>query len=276
MILVISGADFTQDNIGNIPLIRELTNEVKAILANYTRPLTDDQKIAFQTFYYGLKNNGIWDKIQNLFCPALAANVTEAFYPIKGGGIVDEYSKTYSLYNHGLMVATDLDSNTPAKADLTGSVLDVHLVSYLSYVDTDFANEIYIDGAAGSTSGHNFRMSKYGKLGFVRIGGDGSAYFGEAAPSLPYNQGNKAFFVGVTSSSSAVMFCGDGEKLSGSTSPFSDDLTFTNGKLVIGANVNNSSRNAFAQALISSGAALTEAQIIKYNELTDALMAELL
>lgn len=276
MILVISGADFSQDNIGNIPLIRELTNEVKAILANYTRPLTDDQKFAFQTFYYGLKNNGIWDKIQNLFCPALAANVTEAFYPIKGGGIVNEYSKTYSLYNHGLMVATDLDSNTPAKADLTGSVLDVHLASYLSYVDTDFANEFYIDGAAGSTAGHNLRMSKYGKLGYVRVGGTTGSYFGESEPSLPTNQGDKAFFMGVTSSTAALMFFGDGKKLSGSTSPFSDDLTFVNGKLFIGANVNNTSRGSFAQALISSGAALTEAQFIKYNALADALMAELL
>ena len=91
MIIVLPGADFSENNIGTIQLIRELAPEVAEILSHYSRALTDSQKFAFQDFYDALIREGIWSKIENLFIPALASTVTEAFYPVKGNGVINEY-----------------------------------------------------------------------------------------------------------------------------------------------------------------------------------------
>lgn len=274
MIIRLPGADFSADNIGNIPLIRELSPEVVEILSHYTRELSENQKFAFQDFYDGLKSNGIWAKIENLFIPALADDVDEAFYPIKGSGVTGTYTKAYSLKNHGLFTIggdDGLDRGTPATASASGSLMNFHIASYLSYAIANDSNEAIVNSVYSSAA--NARITKFGKLGYLR-GGTGDKSWGATEPSLPVD--GSSMFVGVSSGTDEKFYIGNGKKLGGTYEPYDVDTTFTNAKLYIGSNVNNASRNNAANALISTGSAMAEDMMIKYNQLVDALMESLL
>lgn len=83
MILRLSGADFSSNNIGKIQVIRELKNETKRLLSNYTKKLTEVQKHAVQEFVDGLKEKGIWQYLGNLYLPILANSLEEVMLNVK-------------------------------------------------------------------------------------------------------------------------------------------------------------------------------------------------
>ena len=64
MILRLSGADFSANNIGKIDIVRELSEDTISLLSNFTREITNEQRFAVQDFINGLKSNGIWSYIE--------------------------------------------------------------------------------------------------------------------------------------------------------------------------------------------------------------------
>lgn len=277
MIIVLPGADFSENNIGTIQLIRELSPEVAEILSHYSRALTDSQKFAFQDFYDALISEGIWSKIENLFIPALASTVAEAFYPVKGNGVINEYEKPYELKNHGLwcrnMSGQTYDNATAAKVAVTGSGMNYHLATYLSYVDYTNLNETDFDSVLIGSSNY-FRVSKYGKLGYVRPSWETQRSWGVSSPNFDSLDGPA--FVGVSSGTDELVYEAGGLVFDGSAAPLDTDLTFINAYMFVGSNVNNASKENISQALISQGSAMSESMMLKYNQLADDLMAALL
>ena len=79
MIIVLKGADFSANNIGKIEIPRDLTEKQKQMLANYSKNLSYEQKMAFGTFMNTIDDNGITPKIKVLCMPILAGDKSEAF-----------------------------------------------------------------------------------------------------------------------------------------------------------------------------------------------------
>ena len=124
----------------------------------------------------------------------------------------------------------------------------------------------------GSTN--YFRVSKYGKLGYVRPSWETQRSWGVSRPNFDSLDGPA--FVGVSSGTDELVYVAGGLVFDGSTVPLDTDFTFTNAYMFVGSNVNNSSKENISQALISQGAAMDESTMLKYNQLVNDLMAALL
>lgn len=80
MIIVLSGADFSANNIGKIDLPVELDDTTKSILSMLTKyGATSMQAQHLNNFVLGLKSNGIYEKLTYLFLPIFAKELGEAF-----------------------------------------------------------------------------------------------------------------------------------------------------------------------------------------------------
>ena len=79
MIFILKNADFSANNLGKIDLPLDLTDRKEAMLAQYSKNITFNQKMAFGSFINTLDNSGLMPKIKVLCMPILAANVGEAF-----------------------------------------------------------------------------------------------------------------------------------------------------------------------------------------------------
>lgn len=112
MIIVLNGADFSDNNIGKVVLDKELSAEAKKILSHYTKPLSQTQQIAFDNFLTSLKASGIWSKTNNLYFPILAGNLGECWYDVISGKTTIPSSTTgYGYDSKGLRVVTAAETS---------------------------------------------------------------------------------------------------------------------------------------------------------------------
>lgn len=103
MIIVLKGADFSANNIGQIDIPVDWQDETLAILAKQTRYTTSDaQAIALNQFIYTLKEEGIYSKI-GLFMPVFMGNslnecaydaISDTYYPWTNAGSFDADAQT--------------------------------------------------------------------------------------------------------------------------------------------------------------------------------------
>jgi hypothetical protein len=106
MILILRNADFSANNVGEVEIPIEIDTDAATIMAKYTKSLSNTKKNAFSRLISGLKDAGIFAKIDHLFVPCLAGSVSEAFYDAKND-ITHNVSDTstygqYSIDNNGL------------------------------------------------------------------------------------------------------------------------------------------------------------------------------
>lgn len=136
MILRLKGADFSTNNIGKISIKKELNSDTKRILAKYTKPLTESQQFAVQDFIEGLKANGIWSYMGNLYLPVLANDLSETMLNVKS--LENDFSSPDSLYykigENGGLSTTETTENIPTKnrisVKLNASQLNHHLMMF--------------------------------------------------------------------------------------------------------------------------------------------------
>lgn len=146
MILRLSGADFSSNNIGKIQVIRELKNETKRLLSNYTKKLTEVQKYAVQEFVDGLKEKGIWQYLGNLYLPILANSLEEAMLNVKT--LRNDYNNPdttfYKLGVKGGLTTKNIE-NIPTSSRITvklnASQLNHHVMAYPLQAFKDSGNE---------------------------------------------------------------------------------------------------------------------------------------
>lgn len=82
MIFVNKYADYSANSIGKV-IIVNLDDTTKEIIAKYSAELSNEKKVALNDFVVSLKNDGVWDKLTDLWLPCLAANPSEALYNVK-------------------------------------------------------------------------------------------------------------------------------------------------------------------------------------------------
>lgn len=120
MIIVLKGADFSANNIGKIEIPRDLTEKQKQMLANYSKNLSYEQKMAFGTFMNTIDDNGITPKIKVLCMPILAGDKSEAFVNLVKSGYGKEIdlgaSEHYGMLNDGI---GNLETETSISEGLT-------------------------------------------------------------------------------------------------------------------------------------------------------------
>ena len=144
MILRLSGADFSKNNIGKIRIIKELTYETKQLLSKYSRSLSDTQKFAVQDFIEGLKLKGIWAYLGNLYMPILAGNLNETMINVKT--MTNDYanpdSNYYAIGKNGGLTTTQTSDNIPVANRITvklnASQLNHHMMVFplMAYGDS--------------------------------------------------------------------------------------------------------------------------------------------
>ena len=83
MIIQLNGLNFSNNNIGNISGAKDLSDLTKKVLGNYTKTLTTSKQLAVDEFLTALQTEGLWAKIENLFMPCLAGNLSEVMYNVK-------------------------------------------------------------------------------------------------------------------------------------------------------------------------------------------------
>lgn len=140
MILRLNGADFSANNIGKIDIIREITNDTRELLSNFSREFTDEQMFAVQDFISGLKNSGIWSAVGNLYVPIICGSLSECGYNLKTGKNDVTFGADYVWSNKGLKLMPTSTNywSTSAKIKVNGSQQNLHLGAY----NTDSLAEI--------------------------------------------------------------------------------------------------------------------------------------
>lgn len=132
MILRLSGADFSANNIGKIDIIREITSDTRELLSKFSREFTEEQMFAVQDFINGLKNNGIWSSIGNLYIPVMCGSPSECGYNLKTGKNDVTFGSDYVWSNKGLKLLPTSTNywHTAAKVKINGSQQNLHLGAY--------------------------------------------------------------------------------------------------------------------------------------------------
>lgn len=270
MIIRLSGADFSANNIGTIQLIKEVTQETRGLLANYSRKFTKTQKLAVQDFIDGLKSEGIWSHIENLYIPALAGDLSETLFDVKGG-VVDATpsAEAYDIDTHGLHRVNGASTSAVAKTKVNGSFCNFHMAMFLSRFDVDSEqtrfNTLYDGGDI------NFRPSIWNGLSLTQTDIENT----NMGNSLPNSGDAKGFYgFGYGTDSNFTVYNGVNKGKSKTT--FSTDTTISNVNMYIGTDINGASRSVFSQALISTGSNMGADMMITYSNLVSTLMASLL
>jgi hypothetical protein len=127
MILTANTADFSANNLGQVFLgYSDLTT---AVLAKYTKSLTDPQKIALNTMLNKLTKDGILAKQKHFYLPILAGALNESFvniasptlatsltpsstyWALKSGGLYNALPTNVAGANLDLILASGLATN---------------------------------------------------------------------------------------------------------------------------------------------------------------------
>lgn len=122
MIIVLSGADFSDNNIGHVEFNNPLDPQVKSIMEHYTRFPANEKNAyaqALNTLYSDLKNAGLWDKLAVLSLPFMASGIDECGYNAIGKAGYDGITGIFSLnesneiYRSGEMTTADTTGGFP-------------------------------------------------------------------------------------------------------------------------------------------------------------------
>ena len=273
MIIKLLGADFSENNIGTITFDRKVTPETEALLENYTRVFTKDQKLAVQDFIDDLKTYGIWSNIDNLYIPALAGAVGESFFNVKTKTLdFSAESAYYTLDSFGVKSVSG-DSAVAeehiAKAVLGGSRMDYHFMAYINPITMGEENTWYcpiILNNSGVQGG--LRMTTIPATGKLSV----SSYSFTSLTIQDYTMdGAVSGFVGISSGQDKVIGLVDNSDSGLKNVIEADDTTFTGLSAYIGYQWGRKPLMGTGMRIISTGRVLTSSQLSKFNELCDAL-----
>lgn len=113
MILVLQGADFSANNLGQVEVKRVINPfTLAAIDASGNQSMTNEQKSALDTFFETIgafgSANSIWSKLDKVYIPFLCSSLSKACVNYKTNVIDRSLSETrYALRNRGVTGATE-------------------------------------------------------------------------------------------------------------------------------------------------------------------------
>lgn len=148
MILILKGADFSANNLGQVEITTELDDFTKAaIVASGNTSMTDLQKSCLNTFFKKLGAfgaTGVWSKIHYAWMPIIGGSLDKAFLNYKSNEVnVVPKSGYWSLVEGGIK---SLQSGVGGRNNFQS--IDIINGNNLSiaccYIDTNAANDILV------------------------------------------------------------------------------------------------------------------------------------
>ncbi len=270
MILRLSGADFSANNIGKIDIIREITNDTRELLSSFSREFTDEQMFAVQDFISGLKNSGIWSAVGNLYIPVMCGSLSECGYNLKTGKNDVTFGSDYVWSSKGLKLMPTSTNywKTSAKIKVNGSQQNLHLGTYntdslagITQTEAIFGCSLTDDNKTtlqlAITANKALSLKTDNNTG-VSVGSTADADFTSQSLKM---------VVQSTLGNFAVVGKFTGEY----NTPISTDHTYTDVPVNV-FNVANVWRETKNYGLLTLGTALTREQASIYSSLCDALM----
>lgn len=270
MILRLSGADFSANNIGKIDIIREITDDTKKLLANFSREFTDEQMFAVQDFISGLKNSGIWSSVGNLYVPVICGSLSECGYNLKTGQNDVTFGSDYVWSNKGLKLLPTSTNywSTAAKIKVNGSQQNLHLGAYntdslaeITQTEAIFGCSLTDDNKTtvqlGVAANNSFSLKTDNNIG-VNVGSLKSVDFGKQSLKM---------IIQSTLGNFGVVGNFTGEY----GTPISTDHTYTDVPVNV-FNIVTVWRETKNYGLLTIGTAMTREQASTYSNLCDDLM----
>lgn len=270
MILRLNGADFSANNIGKIDIIREITSDTKKLLSNFSREFTEEQMFAVQDFISGLKNNGIWSSIGNLYIPVMCGSLSECGYNLKTGEKDVTFGSDYVWSSKGLKLLPTSTNywDAAAKVKINGSQQNLHLGAYntdslagITQTEAIFGYDLADDNKTtiqfGITANKTFSLKTDNNTN-VSVGALTNADF--VAKSLK-------MVIQSTLGNFGVIGAFTGEY----GTPISTDHTYTDVP-TNAFNIASIWRETKNYGLLTLGTAMTREQASTYSSLCDALM----
>lgn len=272
MILRLNGADFSANNIGKIDIIREITSDTRELLSKFSREFTDEQMFAVQDFISGLKNNGIWSSIGNLYIPVMCGSLSECGYNLKTGEKDVTFGSDYVWSDKGLKLLPTSTRywETAAKVKINGSQQNLHLGAYntdslagITQSEAIFGCNFTDDNKTtiqfGIATNKAFSLKTDNSTN-VRVGVLTGADFGAKSFKM---------VVQSTLGNFGVIGAFTGEY----GTPISTDHTYTDVPVNV-FNIASVWRETKNYGLLTLGAAMTREQASMYSNLCDALMSK--
>lgn len=120
MIIRLSRADFSANNIGKYEFPKELSQFTLDAIAASGKVMTDEQKYAMEYFFTSIgaiDNNGIWAKLDKVYIPFIGADVTKGLVNYKDNNLDNTLNAdNLTLVNGGVKVKGS-SNLTPADAN---------------------------------------------------------------------------------------------------------------------------------------------------------------
>lgn len=181
MILILKNADFSRNNIGNIPITNPLTDETLRIMQSYSKfPAEQKNEYvqALNSFIIGMQDAAIYDKVSVLAIPILAADIGECSVNVKSGATLANetfFKKLYALNDKGELYRT---SETFADtAEHCGYAITHDSNDFMMFGIYDAGNG-YTDNMAGAKINGWYGFKN--KLDFIETGPSGQVTVGGA------------------------------------------------------------------------------------------------
>lgn len=116
MIIRLSRADFSANNIGKYEFPKELSQFTIDAIAASGKVMTDEQKYAMEDFFTSIgaiDNNGIWAKLDKVYIPFIGADVTKGLMNYKTNNLDNTLNAdNLTLVNGGVKVKGEADVTT--------------------------------------------------------------------------------------------------------------------------------------------------------------------
>lgn len=123
MIIRLSRADFSANNIGKYEFQKELSQFTLDAIAASGKVMTDEQKYALEDFFSNvgaIDNNGIWAKLDKVYIPFIGADVTKGLMNYKNNNLDNTLNAdNLTLVNGGVRVS---GSSNVTSADANNAV----------------------------------------------------------------------------------------------------------------------------------------------------------
>lgn len=243
--------------------------ETARLLSNYSKSLSDNQKIAVDDFYTGLTTQGIKSKIKTLYIPLLANDVSEVFVNVAS----NEHENTLpNVTSENYILSGGAISAGATYAKLVNSDLidakanNFHILSYASSAtDIPFGMYCRTNASTATTlftttkNPDNWSFANNSKVGNVSLTQTfNKIYFGVGLIGLcNTTQDNEIYAYDANALRVKQFDC--------------SDMSAKVGEITIGGN-----QSAFqyqgSSYMYSIGEGLTQSEYIKYKTLCDALV----
>lgn len=146
MIVVLKTADFSANNLGQIIVPEEINPFTYGAIAASGNTFTNEQTQAINTFFKTIgafDDSGVFSKIDLLYLPMLAVDVTKALVNYKDNSVITVSDTRYSLRNKGLAAKSGGSGDYVYKDSFFVDISDMSFFAFTTEQFPSMASDLY-------------------------------------------------------------------------------------------------------------------------------------